>query len=282
MSSKKIISPREFFGFEIGEDRKLARWDKIVEYFKHLQENSNRIKVVELGKTTEGNPFILAYISSPENLKRLEEYRQISYRLANPKGLSDEEASNLAKMGKAVVAITNSLHATEVGGTQMSIELAYKLVTGEDETTKEILDNVILLLFPCFNPDGQIMVVDWYNKYLGTEYEGTSPPWLYHKYTGHDNNRDAIALTQKESQMFSKVMYRSGCHRRTLTIIIWEAMVLDYIFPHGMIPYALKLIHWFIVSINGLVGLWLLSLRKLDARGLRVAHPSRLSGLHHS
>jgi hypothetical protein len=81
MSSGKVIPPREFFGFEIGEDRKLARWDKIVEYFKHLAENSNRIKVVELGKTTEGNPFILAYISSPENLKRLEEYRQISYRL---------------------------------------------------------------------------------------------------------------------------------------------------------------------------------------------------------
>jgi hypothetical protein len=228
MSSGKVIPPREFFGFEIGEDRKLARWDKIVEYFKHLQENSNRIKVVELGKTTEGNPFILAYISSPENLKRLEEYRQISYRLANPRGLSDEEASKLAKMGKAVVAITNSLHATEVGGTQMSIELAYKLVTGEDETTKEILNNVILLLFPCFNPDGQIMVVDWYNKYLGTEYEGTAPPWLYHKYTGHDNNRDAIALTQKESQMFSKVIYK-------------EWMPQAYIDNHHMGSYGARL-----------------------------------------
>jgi hypothetical protein len=223
-----IMSPREFFGFEIGEDRKLARWDKIVEYFKHLAENSNRIKVVELGKTTEGNPFILAYISSPENLKRLEEYRQISYRLANPRGLSDEEASKLAKMGKAVVAITNSLHATEVGGTQMSIELAYKLVTGEDETTKEILDNVILLLFPCINPDGQIMVVDWYNKYLGTEYEGTSLPWFYHKYVGHDNNRDAWMLTQVESNLIADVIYR-----------FWKPQV--FIDNHQMGSYSARL-----------------------------------------
>ncbi|MCX8169373.1 MAG: M14 family metallopeptidase [Candidatus Methanomethylicia archaeon] len=208
MSSNKILHPKEFFGFEIGEDRKLARWDKIVEYFYHLAENSNKIKVVELGKTTEGNPFILAYISSPKNLEKLEEYRRISYTLANPRELSDSEAWNLAKEGKGVVAITNSLHATEVGGTQMAIQLAYHLITSDDEITKDILDNVILLLFPCFNPDGQIMVIDWYYKYLGTEYEGTSLPWLYHKYTGHDNNRDAIALTQKESQMFTKVVFK--------------------------------------------------------------------------
>ncbi|MEM2809222.1 MAG: M14 family zinc carboxypeptidase, partial [Candidatus Methanomethylicia archaeon] len=181
MPSEGIPSPKEFFGFEIGEDRKLARWDKIVEYFYLLAERSKRIKVVELGKSTEGNPFILAYISSPENLEKLEEYRRISYTLANPKGLTDSEALSLAKKGKAVIAITNSLHATEVGGTQMAVQLAYHLVTSDDENVREILDNVILLLFPCFNPDGQIMVVDWYYKYLGTEYEGTSPPWLYHK-----------------------------------------------------------------------------------------------------
>ncbi|MEM0103804.1 MAG: M14 family metallopeptidase [Candidatus Methanomethylicia archaeon] len=228
MPSEGIPSPKEFFGFEIGEDRKLARWDKIVEYFYLLAERSKRIKVVELGKSTEGNPFILAYISSPENLEKLEEYRRISYTLANPKGLTDSEALSLAKKGKAVIAITNSLHATEVGGTQMAVQLAYHLVTSDDETVREILDNVILLLFPCFNPDGQIMVVDWYYKYLGTEYEGTSPPWLYHKYTGHDNNRDAIALTQKESQMFSKVIYK-------------EWMPQAYIDNHHMGSYGARL-----------------------------------------
>ncbi|MEM0084076.1 MAG: M14 family metallopeptidase [Candidatus Methanomethylicia archaeon] len=203
-----VLSPREFFGFEIGEDRKLARWDKIVEYFYHLAENSDRIKVVELGKSTEGNPFILAYISSPENLRDLEKYRWISHRLADPRGLSEIEVKRLVKEGKVVFVITNSLHATEVGGTQMSIELAYKLVTGDDETIKTILDNVILLLFPSINPDGQIMVVDWYYKYLGTEYEGTSLPWLYQKYVGHDNNRDAWMLTQVESNLLADVIYR--------------------------------------------------------------------------
>ncbi|MEM2136746.1 MAG: M14 family zinc carboxypeptidase, partial [Candidatus Methanomethylicia archaeon] len=169
-----VLSPKEFFGFEIGEDRKLARWDKIVEYFYHLAENSSRIKVVELGKSTEEHPFILAYISSPENLENLEKYRWISHRLADPRSLYEDEIKRLVKEGKVVFVITNSLHATEVGGTQMSIELAYKLVTDDDETIKTILDNVILLLFPSINPDGQIMVVDWYYKYLGTEYEGTS------------------------------------------------------------------------------------------------------------
>ncbi len=225
---KKIPSPREFFGFEIGEDRKLARWDKIVEYFKMLDENSDKIKVVELGKTTEGNPFILAYISSPKNLANLEKYREISYKLANPKGLPKDEIERMIKEGKAVVAITNSLHATEVGGTQMAIELAYELITSEDEKIKEILDNVILLLFPCFNPDGQIIVVDWYYKWLGTEYEGSPPPWLYHKYCGHDNNRDAYMLTQKESQMFAKVVYKE-----------WKPQV--YIDNHHMGSYGARL-----------------------------------------
>ncbi|HID15305.1 MAG TPA: peptidase M14 family protein, partial [Candidatus Atribacteria bacterium] len=162
MSSDKIPSPKEFFGFEMGEDRKLARWDKIVEYFYLLDKLSDRIKVVELGKTTEGNPFLLAYISSPRNLKNLEKYRRISYTLATPIELSEERAERLIKQGKAVVAITNSLHATEVGGTQMAVELAYELVTSDDVRIREILNNVIILLFPCFNPDGQIMVTDWY------------------------------------------------------------------------------------------------------------------------
>lgn len=208
MERGKIPSPKEFFGFEMGEDRKLARWDKIVEYFYLLDKLSDRIKVVELGKTTEGNPFLLAYISSPRNLKNLEKYRRISYALATPIGLSEERAERLVRQGKAVVAITNSLHATEVGGTQMAVELAYELATSDDTRIREILDNVIMLLFPCFNPDGQIMVTDWYYKWLGTEYEGTSLPWLYHKYCGHDNNRDAYMLTQNESRMFAEMVYK--------------------------------------------------------------------------
>ena len=208
MQERRIPSPEEFFGFRMGADRKLARWDKIVEYFDLLDEGSPRIKVVRLGKSTEGNPFILAIITSAENMEKLEKIREMSWRIAHPKGLSEDEVEEIIREGKTVVAMTMSIHATEVGGTQMAPELAYDLVTSEDPTIQRIRENVVFLLFPCFNPDGQIMVVDWYNKWLGTEYEGCRLPWLYHKYTGHDNNRDAFTLTQVESQMVSRVLYQ--------------------------------------------------------------------------
>ncbi len=189
----------------MGEDRKLARWDRIVEYFNALGK-SPCVKVTELGKSTEGNPFILAIITAPENMKRLDKIREASWRIAHPQGAPLNEIEEIIADGKAVVAMTMSIHATEVGGTQMAPELAYEVATSPE--FEEIRRNVVLLLFPCFNPDGQIMVTDWYNKYLDTEYEGTSPPWLYHKYTGHDNNRDAINLSMVESQMVAGVIYR--------------------------------------------------------------------------
>ncbi|RLE54314.1 MAG: peptidase M14 family protein, partial [Candidatus Methanomethylicota archaeon] len=148
----EIPSPREFFGFEIGEDCRLARWDRIVEYFRVLGERSDRVRVEVLGETTEGNPFLLVYITSPENMKNLEKYKEISRKIADPRGLSREEVEKLIREGKVIFAISNSLHATEVGGTQMAVELAYELAVGDDEETRRILNNVILLLFPCFNP----------------------------------------------------------------------------------------------------------------------------------
>ena len=203
-----IPSPHEFFGFELGEDGKLARWSRIVEYFRLLERESPRVRVVDLGKTTEGRDFIMAIITSPNNMARLEEYKEISRRLAYPYDLSEDEARSLAEKGRAVVAMSGSIHATEVGGTQSLTQLAYELASRSDGEAKTILDNVILLLFPCFNPDGQEMVVEWYEKYRGTEYEGSPPPWLYHKYTGHDNNRDAFMLTQAESRHFARIVYR--------------------------------------------------------------------------
>ncbi len=202
--SGKIPSPEEFFGHQMGADRKLARWDRVVEYFNVLSA-SPCVKVTELGKSTEGNPFILAVITSPENMRMLDKIREASWRIAHPRGVPDEEIAGIITEGKAVVAMTMSIHATEVGGTQMAPELAYEVATSS--AFEEVRRNVVLLLIPCFNPDGQIMVTDWYNKYLGTEYEGGGPPWLYHKYTGHDNNRDAINLSMVESQMVARVLY---------------------------------------------------------------------------
>ncbi len=203
--SQSIPSPEKFFGHEMGADRKLARWDKIVEYFHEL-EQSPCVKVEELGKSTEGNPFLLVLITSPENLKNIDKIRKMSYRIAHPKGLEKEEVKQIISEGRAVVSMSMSIHATEVGGTQMAPELAYELATKPEYD--EIRKNTVLVMFPCFNPDGQIMVTDWYNKWLGTEYEGLSPPWLYHKYVGHDNNRDAINNSMVESQYVSQVLYR--------------------------------------------------------------------------
>ena len=209
---KTIPTPKEFFGFEIGEDRKLADWDKIVEYFYTVSKLSDRVLVEELGKSSEGNPFIVAYISSPGNLKNLDHYKEISCKISNPKKPLDQgELEQLVREGKVVVVITNSIHATEVGGTQSSVELLHKLASSNDPDVLRILDNVIVILFPSFNPDGLKMVKEWYDKYLDTEYEGTPPPYLYHKYAGHDNNRDAYMLNLVESRLFAKIAYKDWC-----------------------------------------------------------------------
>ncbi|MBN2334633.1 peptidase M14 family protein [Candidatus Bathyarchaeota archaeon] len=204
----EIVTPEQFYGFKPGTDRKLVRWDRVVEYFWKLSEASDRIKVKEVGKTTEDHPMILAFISSPENLARLDELSEMSWSISHPRGLMEEEAERIVAEGKAVVAMTMSIHASEVGGTQGASDLAYRLLTCEDPLTKRIRDNVVFLLFPCANPDGQIMTVDWYNKNLGTEYEGCGLPWLYHKYTGHDNNRDALTLTQVETRIMNRVLLK--------------------------------------------------------------------------
>jgi len=206
--AQEITTPKEFFGFEVGADKKLIDWNQMYDYFLKLDSQSDRVKVVRLGETTENRPFIMAYISSAENISNLEHYRQIQHKLVNCENLGEDEAQNLFDEGKSVVMINASLHATEIGGSQMSPELAYELVSENSEETLQILENVILLLIPSANPDGLQMVVDWYKKYLGTEYEGSSMPYLYHKYVGHDNNRDWYMLTQKETKQVAKVLYR--------------------------------------------------------------------------
>jgi hypothetical protein len=205
--SGKVTSPEEFFGFQMGADRKIARWDKIVEYFYLLEKQSNKIKVINMGPSTEGNPFLLSIITSAKNLKNLEKIRKMNAKLSDPRGLKEKKIEGLIQKGKAVVCQSMSLHATEIGGTQMAPELAYDLLTKEDEETQRILENVVFLMIPSFNPDGQIIVTDWYNKWLGTEYEGIGPPVLYHKYVGHDNNRDAFMTNMVESKYAAKILF---------------------------------------------------------------------------
>jgi len=206
MRSDAVPTPQEFYGFKPGTDRKLIRWDRIVDYFWRLNEASNRILVEEAGRSTMDNPILVAFISSKNNLENLNGIQEMSWNIGHPGGLTKEEVDEIISEGKAVVAMTMSIHASEVGGTQVSSELAYHLLTAEDDLTKRIRENVVLVLFPCANPDGQIMTVDWYRDQKGTEYEGTGLPWLYHKYVGHDNNRDALTLTQVETQVMNRVI----------------------------------------------------------------------------
>ncbi len=203
-----LPTPETFAGFRMGADKKLLRWDRIVEYMKQAAAASPRVRFEELGKTTNGNPYISVTISSPETLKDLAKYKDAQRRLSYPRGLDAEAAERIIAPQKAVFLITCNIHATEIGSTQMVPELVYRLATEDSPFVRNILDNVIFILVPSQNPDGQIIVTDWYNKNLGTPWENSPLPELYHKYTGHDNNRDAFMNTQLESKLLNKLVYK--------------------------------------------------------------------------
>jgi hypothetical protein len=196
-------------GFNPTDDKTIADWRQITDYFAKLDKASNRVAVKEIGKTTNGKPLIVAFISSPDNIKDLEKYRQISARLADPRTIKDAaELEDLVKKGKTIVSIACSIHSTEIVASQMSMNFAHDLATANDAETKEILDNTILLLFPSSNPDGIDIVADWYRKTLGTKSEGTSPPELYHHYAGHDDNRDWFMLNLAETQAITQLFWQ--------------------------------------------------------------------------
>lgn len=201
-SADAIPTPASFLGFPVGTDRRLADWNEITGYLNVLAEASDRVRLDTLGPTTLGRPFVALTISSAENLQRLDHYLEVQRKLADPRTLESElEAERLIAEGRTIVLITGGIHSTEVGGYQMPMRLAYHLASRDDEETRMLLDAVILLLVPSLNPDGSQMVVDWYESTLGRPWEGSGPPFLYHHYVGHDNNRDWYAFTQQETQL---------------------------------------------------------------------------------
>src|SRR5262245_12194134 len=232
--TKAIPAPADVLGFTPGDDRKLASWAKVVEYFQRLDAASDRVKFEEIGKSTMGAPFVYATISAPENLRNLDVYKHIQDLLADPRkidrtvkqsrrlsdlpntsaegivgrgmldaigGSAEAFAKQLRAKGKTIVAITCGIHSTEVGSYLSSMLIAYRLASSNEPEVQEILKNTIILLVPSTNPDGVDIVNNWYQKTLGTPYEGTDPPELYHHYTGHDDNRDWYAFTQVETQL---------------------------------------------------------------------------------
>jgi hypothetical protein len=203
-----ITTPKQAFGFNIGDDYHLANYVQLTAYWQKLASESDRMKLVEMGKTSEGRPQWMAIISSPENLKNLDHYKEISHKLALAKGLTDEQAHALAHEGKAVVWIDGGLHATEVSGSQQISELVYEMNAYTDaETMRFLNDNILLAVYD--NPDGMDLVSDWYNRNPTLEQRSTNGvPRLWSYYAGHDDNRDFFMSNLKESTNINRVLFR--------------------------------------------------------------------------
>lgn len=203
----QISTPKDFLGYNPGADYHLASYEDLVGYFKLVESQSSRIKLFSMGLTSEGRDMKYAIISSADNMDKLDEYREIAKKLSLGKNLNKEEAKQLAKKGKVIVWIDSGIHASETSGPMHQFHLAYDLITAEDEETLKILDSVILLLVEA-NPDGMTIVANWYNNNVGTKFEKSRLPVLYHKYAGHDTNRDAFMANLVETQNMNKIL---GC-----------------------------------------------------------------------
>ncbi len=202
-------SPRSVLGFAPGDDRTIADWRQITDYFARLDKASERVLVQTIGQSTLERPIIAAFISARENLLGLNRYREIQRKLADPRTVQSAlERDRLFHAGKVVVAVSCSIHSTEIVASQMSMQLAFELATAQDAETREILQNTILILIPSSNPDGIDIVANWYRKTLATPFEGKEPPELYHHYAGHDDNRDWFMLNLKETQAISRLFWK--------------------------------------------------------------------------
>jgi hypothetical protein len=199
-AAAQVQTPEAFFGFAIGADGELARYPRVLEYFQHLAKQTDRVRYEEIGKTTMGNSFAMVTISSPANLKRFDRLVAINRRLADPRGLSDADAAALAAEGRPFYLLYATIHSTEVGNGQTIVLLGHKLATENTPAIREMLDHAVLLLVPSQNPDGQHLVIDHWYRTKGTSLNRVYPD-LYHKYAGHDDNRDWFMFTQKETRM---------------------------------------------------------------------------------
>ncbi len=207
-ASAQPTTPEEQFGYRLGTDYQLVNYQGLTDYWHLLAEESDRMTVESIGRTSEGREQWMATITSPANRPNLQRYKEIAGRLAHAEGLTEEDARALAAEGKAVVWIDGGLHATEVLGAQQLMELVWQMVSRDDAETIRLLDDVILLVVHA-NPDGHALVANWYMRHddpLERTTQGV--PVLYNKYAGHDNNRDFYMAALAESRNMNRVMYR--------------------------------------------------------------------------
>jgi hypothetical protein len=205
LHAQEIKSPKDFFGFQPGDDHKLFDYEQLISYLQLLEKNSEKIKLVEIGRSPKDKPMYVLLISSPENLANLQALKEINRRLSLENDIPEAELNQLIAKGKTFVIATMSMHSNEVGPSQAVPLMAYELITSNEPEKIHWLNETVLMITPSHNPDGMDMIVEHYRKYLGTKYEKTSMPGVYHKYVGHDNNRDFITLTQSDNKAISKL-----------------------------------------------------------------------------
>lgn len=202
----QIPKPSDTFGFEVGADYKLADYDQMLAYYEKLAASTDRVQMIDIGKSVMGRPMKLVFISSEENMKSLDKWREISEKLSRAR-ISEAEAKKLSYEGKAIVWFDGGMHATEKAHAQMTSELMWRIASEESKEMQKIRENVITLVVPVINPDGVDIVVDWYKKNLGSPFETTNPPILYQKYVGHDNNRDWFMNNMPETKSITNILY---------------------------------------------------------------------------
>jgi hypothetical protein len=205
----EIQPPEAVIGHEVGADYELVRYEKIREYFEHVADRSPRVNVRHIGQTTEGQNMIVADITDDAGVGPLQAARADQRQVADPRLITDAgQERRLVANAKVVVMVNCNLHSTEIASSQMAMELLYDLATGTSPDVQEILKRVVVVLIPSANPDGLNKVIDWYDRSLGKPWEGSSMPWLYQKYAGHDNNRDWFMLNLKETRLVTQVIYK--------------------------------------------------------------------------
>ncbi len=204
----EVRKPEALVGHQVGADYKLARYEKIREYFEHVANNSRRVNLREIGVTTEGRNMFIAEITDDASAERLNTAMADQKLIADPRLIKNKEQErDLVARAKVVVLVNCNLHSTEIASSQMAMELLYDLATGDSPEIAGILERTVIVLIPSANPDGLDKVIDWYERSLGKPWEGRGMPWLYQKYAGHDNNRDWFMLNLTETKMVTRVIY---------------------------------------------------------------------------
>ena len=203
--SINFTNPEKHFGFTPGSDGNLFLYEDLISYLEKLEKESPKIKLLKIGNSSLGKDIYIAFISSEKNINNLDQLKIINQELALNPEIPDAERAKMIDEGKVFVLGTLSMHSGEVGPSQASPLIAHQLVTTKNARMLKWLDNIVYMMIPCHNPDGMDMIVNNYRKYKGTKYEGASLPRVYHKYVGHDNNRDFVILSQEDTKVIAAI-----------------------------------------------------------------------------